>query len=187
MIKKILDYGYYQYERIAQNLPVFAYLYLRFHYPSVVREIKMAQLKKTDSILQIGCGAIPYTLIILHRLLRCPVTGIDNQPVAVHKAMRFLERIDLSDHISVMQGDGKTFDVSGYDFILISYGTPDAHAILTHVLTTSKKDARILFRKSTVVESASIEALLKNYHTIREKMLLTQESIVISKQQDALG
>lgn len=183
MFKKILDHLYYQYEMMAQLIPIFAKLYIMVHRPSVIKEIEMSNLTKSDKIIQVGSGAIPYTLVIINKKLDIPVTGIDVKKEAVNKARYFIRNFNLENKINIEQGNGTRYDFSGYNFILISYGAKDTEKLLENVLRTSSENAKILFRKSTAENTDELEDILKKYRTKRKKMLLTQESILIYKNQ----
>ena len=84
MFKKSLDKLYYIYESIFVYISFFSFLYLKFHKPAVLKEINMLDVKKGDKILHIGCGAIPYSLIILSNETNAEeILGIDNQDKSI--------------------------------------------------------------------------------------------------------
>jgi len=181
MFKKILDYLYYQYELLAQLIPLFAKIYIKIHRPSVIKEIEMCDISPSDRIIQVGCGAIPYSLITIYKKLKIPLVGIDIKQKAVKKAEYYLKKFDLLDKIKVVKGDGTKYIFTNYDLILISYGAKNTDKVLKNVISNSKKDAKILLRKTTFGNTDNIESILDKYITKRKKMLLTQESIFINK------
>ncbi|MBN1861727.1 MAG: methyltransferase domain-containing protein [Candidatus Thermoplasmatota archaeon] len=152
---------------------------MKFHEPSVKKEIEMAQITPSDRILQIGCGAIPYSLIIISKMTQKELTGIDNQGRSIQLAQKFLQKYK---HIHVEQYAGETYDVSDYDVILISYGVGNIDAVLYNVLKNLKNTAKILFRKPVTVKSTYIDSIIKQYSKKKIRLLLTQESILLMKQ-----
>lgn len=184
MFKKILDYFYYQYEIIAQKILFLAKIYIKIHHPSVLKEIKMCDISSSDKVIQIGCGAIPYTLIIFYNELKVSLTGIDIKEKAVTQAKEFLKKFNLPQEIKIKKGDGSNYDFSKYDLILISYGAKNTEQVLKNVLSNSKQNTKILLRKTTAENTDMLEYILDKYKTKRKKMLLTQESILIYKKTE---
>jgi protein-L-isoaspartate O-methyltransferase len=96
MIKKLFDYLYYSFELFSNHIPFFAKLYIKFHESSVKKEIEMSNLLPSDRILHIGCGAIPYTSILVSRKIGAEIVGIDCDPRVVNIATDYLKRYNLS-------------------------------------------------------------------------------------------
>lgn len=178
MFKKALDQLYNIYENIFTNISFFSFLYMKIHEPSVKKEIQMANVKPTDKVLQIGCGAIPYSLRIFSQETHAKVTGIDNQPRSIEKAKKF---IGPNKNIQIEQASGETYDVSGFDVILISYGVGDIEAVLKNTLQHLKNNGRIILRKPITESTEYIDKVLKDNATAKMKLLLSQESYIIMK------
>ena len=181
MFKKFLDQLYNIYEIIFTNISFFSFLYLKFHESSVKKEIKMAEISKSDKILHIGCGAIPYSLIIISNEINAEIIGIDNQPRSIVLANKLLKRYKLSNKIQIKEGSGETYNVSNFDLILISYGVGNTEMILKNVFNNLKKDGKILLRYSTIEKNDYIDSVIQKYSIKKIKLLLTQESILIVK------
>ena len=178
MFKKALDQLYNIYENIFTNISFFSFLYMKLHEPSVKTEISMADVQPSDKVLQIGCGAIPYSLIIFSRETHEQVTGIDNQSRSIAKAKRF---IGDNKNIHVEQASGETYDVSTFDVILISYGVGDIEAVLKNTLQHLKNNGRIILRKPITETTEYIDSVIGRYSIKKRKLLLSQESYVIMK------
>ncbi len=179
MFKKALDQLYNIYENIFTNISFFSFLYLKIHEPSVKKEITMAEVKPTEKVLQIGCGAIPYTLRIISQQTHAQVTGIDNQPRIIEKAKKY---IGENKNIRIEQAAGETYDVSTYDVILISYGVGDIEAVLKNALRNLKSNGRIILRKPITETTKYIDSVLKNNAIKKMKLLLSQESYILVRQ-----
>jgi precorrin-6B methylase 2 len=140
----------------------------------------MANVKPTDKVLQIGCGAIPYSLRIFSQETHAQVTGIDNQPRSIEKAKRF---IGDNKNIHLEQASGETYDVSTFDVILISYGVGDIEAVLKNTFHHLSNNGRIILRKPITESTQYIDRILKEHATAKMKLLLSQESYIIMKQK----
>jgi len=151
---------------------------MKFHEPSVKKEIKMADISPSDKILQIGCGAIPYSLIIFSKETHTQVTGIDNQARSISKAKKFIAG-DKNIHIE--QASGDTYDVSTFDVILISYGVGDIEEVLKNTFQNLKKNGKIILRKPITETTNYIDSVIGKYSIKKQKLLLSQESFLIMK------
>jgi protein-L-isoaspartate O-methyltransferase len=178
MFKKALDKLYNIYEIIFTNISFFSFLYMKIHEPSVKKEISLAEITPADKILHIGCGAIPYSLVIFSKETQTQITGIDNQARSIDKAKRYIAHYK---NIHIEQASGETYDVSPYDVILISYGVGDIEAVLKNTFNHLKNNGRIILRKPITESTEYIDALLKHNATQKIKLLLTQESYLLKK------
>lgn len=183
MIKTFLDQLYYVYEVFSHHLPFFAEAYVKFHEPSVKKEIAMSRLSSSDKVLHIGCGAIPYTSIVIAREIGAQVTGIDHKSRVVTLSTHCIKQRKLLDLVAIKKEEGKTCDVSGFDVIIISYGIANQDVVLQHVLDSSKAGSRILLRRSTAKKHTALDALVNEFSTNHIHLLLTQESILLVKKE----
>ena len=184
MIKDIFDYLYYISEFIFNQIPILAELYIRFHTPSVKKEIKLFHLKRSDNIMHIGCGAIPYTCIIIANEVQACVLGIDKKFKAVDKAAAFIKKYKVSDMIKIETGDGKIYDISGFDVVIISYGIDHQDLVLRHVFNSMRDGGRIILRSSTAKKNKYIDTVVKKFSICNIRLLLTQESFLIVKKKN---
>ena len=104
MMKKFLDHLYYMYEFLSSHIPFLAKLYIIFHESSVKKEIEMAHISSSDKILHIGCGAIPYTSIVISKETNAKVTGIDHKQSVVDAAANFIHSHRLSNEVTIQHG-----------------------------------------------------------------------------------
>ena len=178
MFKKLLDQLYNIYEIIFTNISFFSVLYMKFHEPSVKKEIAIGDLSSTDTVLHIGCGAIPYSLIIFSKETQAHITGVDNQPRSITKARQFAAGYQ---NIHIEQASGETYDVSVYDVILISYGVGDIEEVLKSTLQHLKNNGKIILRKPITETTEYIDAVIKKYARKKQKLLLFQESYLLMK------
>jgi len=181
MFKKFLDRIYYIYEIISTNISFFSFLYLKFHEPAVKKEIKMADISKSDKILHIGCGAIPYTSIIISEEHDGEITGIDNQLRSITLANKLLNRLNLSKKIHIEIGAGETYNISNFDVIIMSYGIGKPEMVLRNVFENLKKDGKIILRIPITKKNDYIDSIIQKNSIKKIGLLLTQESVLIVK------
>jgi len=178
MFKKSLDQLYNIYEIIFTNISFFSFLYMKLHEPSVKKEINMAEIKPSDKFLHIGCGAIPYSLIIFSKETHAQITGIDNQTRSITYAKKFVADYR---NIHVEQASGETYNVSAFDVILISYGIDDIETVLKNALQHLKNNGKIILRKPMTQTTDYINSVIGKYSIKKLKLLLSQESFLIMK------
>jgi len=181
MIKEFLDHLYYTFEIFSNHIPFFAKLYIKFHKSSVKKEIEMSNLLSSDRILHIGCGAIPYTSIVLSREVNSKVVGIDCDPRVVNIATDYLKRYNFSNMVKIEIGDGKTYNVSDFDVVILSYGIDSQDSVLRHAIDSMKEGARIILRRPSTEKNEYIDSIVKEFSVCSIRLLLTQESILIVK------
>jgi protein-L-isoaspartate O-methyltransferase len=178
MFKKFIDQLYNIYEIIFTNISFFSFLYMKFHEPSVKKEINMAEIQHSDKILHIGCGAIPYSLIIFSKETRAQITGIDNQTRSITSAKKYIADYG---NIHVELASGETYDVSPFDIILISYGVGDIETVLKNALQHLKNSGKIILRKPITETTEYIDSIIRKNSIKKLKLLLSQESFLIMK------
>jgi protein-L-isoaspartate O-methyltransferase len=181
MIKDILDYFYFIFEDLSYRLPYLASIYIKFHEYSVKKEIELLDLSSNEKILHIGCGAIPYTCIILSDYIRSKIEGIDNDQIIVEKSKRYIEKNGLTDLIQIKKGDGTTYDVSSYDIVILSYGIENHEQVLQNIINKIDKDKKILLRIPSIQKNEQIMSNINSYSKKQIKLLLTQESHLLIK------
>jgi protein-L-isoaspartate O-methyltransferase len=181
MIKNILDYFYFIFENLSYRLPYLARIYIKFHEYSVKKEIELLDLCSNEKILHIGCGAIPYTCIILSNYIGSKIEGIDNDQIIVEKSKRYIEKNGLTDLIQINEGDGTTYDVSSYDIIILSYGIENHEQVLENIINKIDEGKKILLRILSTNKNEKIMSNIKGYSKKQIKLLLTQESHLLIK------
>ena len=68
----------------------------------------------------IGCGPMPLSLILLHRLYGINSIGLDSDPQAVSLARQCLGRLGLNEEIEIIQGDEESLGDIDWDLVLVA-------------------------------------------------------------------
>ena len=179
MIKKLLDWLYFFFELLATHNMLFTKMYIKFHTYSVKKEIEMAGLKKEDKILHIGCGSIPYTLIILSDVLKTKVVGIDINQKVVDNARNLLKKFEKYDSIIIDKAEGVKYNVLPFNVIIISYGINQHDLVLKHVIDSVCKKSKVIIRGSNLEKNKYIGKIVEKYYTKKIRLLLTQDTILL--------
>lgn len=180
MLKNVIDYFYYFFEIIFVNFSFIAKFYVGFHEPYIKKEIEILELSKSDKILHIGCGSIPYTSIIIHKIIGSNVVGIDSDPKMVRSGNNFLKRLDFLEGISIEIGLGEDYNVSDFDVIIISLGVLKQFLILENIVKSMNEKSKIILRRKNLKDDDKIKNLLDDF-SIKKIDTLTTKSFLLLK------
>jgi precorrin-6B methylase 2 len=178
-IKKIVDLVYILIEKLSINFPIIAKDYIFFYEELVDKEIKLANITKKDKILNIGCGPVPATSLLISKKTGAKITCIDINEGVIKQAKEFLKNQGIKD-IKLEHGDGTQYSANEFDIIFISWGVDPLTSILKNVIKTMKNDARIVIRAP---ESSNFYYLLEKEldEKIKVEKIVTHPSYSNSK------
>ncbi len=72
----------------------------------VRREVALARIEGEDVVLNVGCGSLPFTAVLVARLTGAKVVAIDIDPEAVEAARRVVSMLGMDESIEVLHADG---------------------------------------------------------------------------------
>ncbi|HEC81675.1 MAG TPA: methyltransferase domain-containing protein [Thermoplasmatales archaeon] len=133
-------------EKLLENSRLLTDFYIRFFRKMTVDEFSRVPLPKDARVLIIGCGSIPHTAIIVAKEKPWKVVGVDRDNEAVQKARSLVERYGLGDRVRVVEGDGLSFDLSGYDLVVVAHGVEPKSRILERIVEEMDGKTTVLFR-----------------------------------------
>jgi 16S rRNA A1518/A1519 N6-dimethyltransferase RsmA/KsgA/DIM1 with predicted DNA glycosylase/AP lyase activity len=128
-------------------------------------EYKSFGIPENSTILHIGCGPYPLTVVELALLGNVMIVGIDKNPLAVQQAREVIERKGLTNKVTIDQGDGSTYPVESFDVIIVSSCSYPKSHILEHLFTTAKPNAIIIVRELRVA-SKIVDRCIEKYPSI---------------------
>ena len=117
---------------------------MKWRKPVFLNEIKMANVSSKDKVLLIGCGILPSESILIAEVTNAKVVTIDNNVKACKHAQAYVQKKGLSDKIKVEHADGADYPVQDFDVIFIAINVWPIDAILKHLSSNMKNNARIL-------------------------------------------
>lgn len=118
------------------------------HYQDVVsKEIELAVLTRGDRVLNVGCGGIPFTAILIARLAGARVWAIDCDEAAVKVARQCVAALKLEHLITVLHLDGAAAIPFSFDVALVALQARPKGAILDNLLRAGGSRVRLVFRR----------------------------------------
>jgi precorrin-6B methylase 2 len=135
-------------ELLASRINFFDQILTRWRAPVFLQEIKLLNISSEDNVLHVGCGALPSASVFIAQKKNVPVTGIDNNIIAVRLARTYIQKKHLSHQVTIQFGDGLTYPIQNFDVIFIAINVWPIDSVLTHLAETMKPTARILCKGS---------------------------------------
>lgn len=134
------------------------------NYDSLVGE-ELKQLRKisqpeeiTSPVVFVGSGPLPLSAILLHLRWNVSVFCLDIDPDACEAARFMLERINLSDNVQVVQGDGADFDYADYQHVFIASLVTQKDQVLEQIRRTNP-GALVAIRTAEGIRRLMYEAI----------------------------
>ncbi len=133
-------------EKCISGLPFAAELYSRPYRQVVEKEIALAEINGSARVLNIGCGAVPFTAIHLVLITGAEVWAQDRDPQAVKRAELCVQNAGLKKKVRVFEGDGSKAIPTGFDIALVALQAEPKLNILHNLLAALQPGGRIVFR-----------------------------------------
>lgn len=134
------------------------------NYESLVGE-ELKQLRKisrpeeiTSPIVFVGSGPLPLSALLLHLMLNVSVFCLDIDVDACEAARFMMERINLSDSVKVVQGDGANFDYADYQHVFIASLVTQKDEVLEQIRRTNP-GALVAIRTAEGIRRLMYEAI----------------------------
>jgi hypothetical protein len=133
-------------EKISSSSNVLTWLYSRPYRGIIENEISLARINQDDTILNIGCGAVPFTALFLATLTGARVLAVDIDPRAAGLAEKCVQNSGLAHRIKVLQGDGSKPLGAEFTASLVALQAAPKNMILNVLKKTALPGARFIFR-----------------------------------------
>ncbi len=121
-------------------------LYSRIYHEVVNNEIKLAGITARDRVLNIGCGGIPFTALLIAKFTGARVWAIDNDQNAVAVARKCVAAQNMDHLISVINYDGREPFSYDFDVALVALQAEPKQEILDSLVARGGNEARLVFR-----------------------------------------
>ncbi len=116
-----------------------------FYHDLLEKEIQMVSLRPGDSVMHIGCGALPLTALKLAQK-GLEVTAVDVDPEAVQRAERFLRRMGVGDAVQLQLADGANMAAEQFDAVWVSLHVVCKKEVVSNLLSGLRPGARLVYR-----------------------------------------
>jgi len=140
--------GFTLLEIFATRMNLFDQLLTQWRKPVFSKEIHLLNISSDETVLHLGCGALPSAAVFIAQEKNVHVVGIDNNKIAVRLAQSYIKKKQLSDRITIAYGDGVSYPVQQFDVIFIAINVWPIDRVLMHIVGTMKPTARILCKAS---------------------------------------
>ncbi len=177
MIKQLII----QLEKIASYSKWGINRYTKPYETIVANEIALGEITQTDTVLNIGCGSIPFTAILLAQKTGCKVKALDHDKQAVKNAKRVVTRLNLSDLITVYEHHGESFDEYSFDKAILALQVSPLQEVLAQMDTHEKT---IIIRLPFAKYQKHYDSLPEGYSIINQvdqPMKTFGRSVVVKK------
>lgn len=161
-LKELIDYSYVIFEKIAIKFNFISLNYMNLYEEIVRKEIEMAKIKSSDSIIVIGCGALPSTSILISLKTKAKIVALDKDKKAINQAKIFLSNINMNEKIKLKHANGLDYPIEDFDIIILLYGVKNILKIFDYLYSNIKSDTRIIVRTNNEVNIN----LFKNFKVI---------------------
>ncbi|MGP8336880.1 MAG: nicotianamine synthase family protein [Methanosarcinaceae archaeon] len=110
-------------------------------------EFQGAGLKPGDSIVFLGSGPLPLTLMVLCQWYGLKGTGIEQDPDRAELSRKVLEKLGLSDQIEIINGDHLTLPLkSESDLIMVAAQAEPKKEIFNHLAMVLPEGTKLSYR-----------------------------------------
>ncbi|MCD8501113.1 MAG: hypothetical protein LRY71_04800 [Bacillaceae bacterium] len=123
-----------------------AFLFRMYYYPIVKREVMLANITKSDKVICIGGGSLPWTAVEIARQSGATVKVLDCDFKAVMLAKKFVKAIKMEEVVEVVYGNGLTFEPKDCTVIHLASQVQPQEQVLEHMLSYKKSSPRVLIR-----------------------------------------
>ncbi|MGP8319684.1 MAG: nicotianamine synthase family protein [Methanosarcinaceae archaeon] len=110
-------------------------------------EFQGAKLKLGDSVVFLGSGPLPLTLIVLCRWYGLKGIGIEQDPDRAELSRKVLEKLGASDQIKIINGNHLTLPLeTRSDLIMIAAQAEPKKEIFTHLAKVLPEETKLSYR-----------------------------------------
>lgn len=136
-------------EKNTSSIFFLAKLYSRFFRRVVEKEIELAEITEKDTILNIGCGAVPFTAYYLALLSGAKVWAVDCDDEAIEKASFFLQHLNgAASRVKLVREEGSSFVPENFTAAVVALQAEPKEEIFHHLIKTAPSGGRLVFRQA---------------------------------------
>lgn len=136
-----------KFESICSSMPWIVKRYMSFYDKVLDREIALAGISQADTVLNIGCGSIPFSAIYIAEKTGACVYAVDIDQKAAACAERCIAKLVMSGQVFCSHEAGQTVPCHGITVALTALQASPKRAILEHLMHYTQPGTRILFRR----------------------------------------
>ncbi len=154
-----------KWEKIASSNSLLSSIYAYPYREVVAREVSLASVKDTDYVVNIGCGAVPFTAIHVARISGAQVWAMEREPDTAQAARQCIQRLGLEQSITIIEGDAAEGVPEGFTAAFVALQAEPKNEILNRLVQTGKADARLVFRAASSLFEGQYDDLDHQLHS----------------------
>jgi len=122
------------FEKRLQSSRCLFELYMLPYGRVVRREIALAGITEEDVVLNVGCGSLPFTAVLIARLSGARVIAVDRDPAAAEGAEGLLGRMGMDGLVQALHCDGLDELPFHYDKAVLALHVEPKGEVLENIL-----------------------------------------------------
>jgi len=170
--------------KLEKKIINYPFLFKTYSYPYkyiVSNEIKLGKITPEDKVLNIGCGAIPFSAIYIARLVGGEVEAIDYDGSACIQAQKCIAKLNLTDKINIKKGNGINYEVNDFNVILVALQAEPKDKILDNLYNNTEPGTHLIFRKPRKQFKGQYDQLPTKYKIddyVKQPMITFNKSVL---------
>ena len=111
-LKFFIDIVFITCEIIFSKFNILLLLYIDSYLESIQEEIQLANISRKHKILNMGCGSIPATCILIAKKTNAKIIGIDKNLKSVNRAKIIISKLKLDERIEIKHSNALNFHLN---------------------------------------------------------------------------
>ncbi len=133
----------------------------------IKNEIELAGITGQDVVLNVGCGAVPYTAIYLHYFTGARVWAVDRDRDAVEKARFYLKRLNLLHDVKPLHRDAADSIPADFTTALVALQAEPKASIMDNLLACGGMGKRLVFREAKKYAQNQYDLLPRQHEPVK--------------------
>ncbi len=156
-------------------------IYSRPYQQVVRREIQIASISTTDVVLNVGCGAVPFSAMYTALFSGARVWAVERQPDAARLAEKCINSWGLQKQVDVITADAACSIPQGFTAALVALQAEPKEAIFRRLCEAAGPGARLVFREPSTQFAGQYDSLADLYQAdgfTRQDMVTFDRSLL---------
>lgn len=136
-----------KFEKGSVNSKLFFKIYAAPYASVLNREITLAGISSDDIVLNIGCGAMPFTAIYYALKSGAKIIAVDNDHEVIEQAKNCVANYGLHRQIEIVEADGCNIVCIRFTKAIVALQAAPKDEVLKNLLKVSPPNTDLLFRQ----------------------------------------
>lgn len=140
----------------------------------IENESQLANFNKDKTLVFIGSGPLPLTLIMFNKVFKCRCIGIEVQKEVAELSRNVIEKLRLNEDIKIIVGDEKSIEGLDYNILMVAALAEPKERVFANIWEIVNEKTPVLYRTYTgmraILYSPVTEKDTRGFH--KEVMIL---------------